>query len=94
MTAPFAYCAVPLIAALTEYDRTAPERAAAWDAIESQADIEAAQATDKVALLPVQDAFYELTKDRNSLADCRCCDIKFMRSVAKLATNSSGEKPA
>lgn len=73
---------MPLINALLEFDRTAPERKALWDKIASSEDFVIAQKADADALIKVQDAFYEVTKQRNSLADCRLATVEFMRHLA------------
>jgi hypothetical protein len=52
--------------ALEAYDRTEPERAALWEAAETNSDIYAAQAKDTEALNEVREAFAEDTKDVNS----------------------------
>lgn len=79
---PLVYSTEPLKAALVEYNRTAPERQQLWDTVESNGAVEAAERADKAALTRVQDAFYEVTKDRNSREHCRCVDIGFMRKIA------------
>lgn len=68
--------------ALAEYDRTAAERQRLWDSIACNADVTAAEAADRDALAKVQDAFYEVTRDRNSRDNCRRVDIDFMRRIA------------
>lgn len=78
------YDTQPLVAALAEYDRTAPERKVAWDAAESNADVAIAEKADKDAAEKVQEAFYQVTKDRNSRKNCKCVDITFARKIAKL----------
>lgn len=74
--------AEPLKAALLEYDRTAPERQQLWDQATCEADVAPAQAADRAALAKVQEAFYQVTKDRNCRANCYLVDIKFLRKVA------------
>lgn len=78
------YDTQPLVAALAEYDRTAPERNAAWDAVKNNADVAAAEKADEGALEAVQEAFYQVTKDRNSREGCLRVDIAFARNIAKL----------
>lgn len=57
---------VNLVAALTEYDRTAPARQVKWDAVQTNEDVNACLAMDKEADDKVREAFYQDTKDRNS----------------------------
>lgn len=79
---PLAYSIQPLIEALAEYDRTAKERNALWENASCNLDVFAAEDADREALTKVQDAFYEVTKDRNSRGDCRRIDIQAMRKLA------------
>lgn len=78
------YSTKPLVAALEEFDRTAPERAALWDKIETNEDVVVAEKADQDALIKVQQAFWEVTKDRNSRENCACVDISFARKIAAL----------
>lgn len=80
---PLAYSAQPLIDAIAEYDRTAPERNAKWDNASCTLDIFAAEDADRDALIKVQEAFYEVTKDRNRREDCHRIDIDAMRRLAE-----------
>ncbi len=57
-------------AALEVYDAGIPIRDAAWNKVESDADVFAAGKADQDALALVQSAFYEDTKDINSRANC------------------------
>ena len=77
-----AYSAQPLKDALSEYDRTTPDRQRLWDTAESNADVAAAEATDLAALNKVQAAFYEVTQDRNSRRSCQRVGVDFMRRIA------------
>ena len=82
-TIPLAYSAQPLIDAIAEYDRTAPERNAMWEGASCTLDVFAAEDADRAALIKVQDAFYDVTKDRNRQEDCRRIDIDAMRRLAE-----------
>ena len=62
---PLAFSAQPLIDAIAEYDRTAPERNTMWEGASCTLDVIAAEDADRAALIKVQDAFYDVTKDRN-----------------------------
>lgn len=79
---PLAFSTAPLVEALAEYDRTAPARKEMWDSVESNQDVHAAEKADIDALVKVQDAFYEVTKDRNSRASCAQVGLDFMRRIA------------
>ena len=79
---PLAYSTQPLIDALAEYDRTAPEREAIWASVGSNAEVFAAEKADADALAKVCDAFYEVTKDRNHREDCHRVPLDFMRRFA------------
>jgi hypothetical protein len=79
---PLAYPVEPLIEALAVFDQTAAQRAHQFDSVESDADVEAAQKADKDALSLVQDAFYLVTKDRNSRQSCNEASIEFIRRIA------------
>ena len=85
---PMAYSAQPLLDAIAEYDRTAAERNAKWDNASCTLDIFAAEDADRGALIKVQDAFYEVTKDRNRQEDCRRIDIDAMRRLATWAVKN------
>lgn len=74
----------PLKTALAEYDRTAVERQHKWDTVESSDDVDAADQADKDALVKVQDAFFEVTRDRNSRDNCGLADIASIREYANL----------
>lgn len=75
--------------AIAEYDRTAQERQQVWDSIQTSEDVDIAERIDEAALRAVQDAFYEDTKDINTLSHCRRVDIGFMR---RLAESTSGNE--
>jgi len=70
--------------AIAAFDAGSAERAQQWDAIENNADLEAAEAADLKALETVREAFWQLTKDRNSRAHCSIVGIEFMRRIAQL----------
>ena len=89
----FAYSAEPLKAALAEYDRTAPEREKLWESIKNNDDVHRAEQADQQALLMVQEAFYQLTKDRNSLKNCRLVSIKYIREVIDFVNSELAERP-
>lgn len=80
---PMIYSVQPLNDALTEYDRTAPERARMWAVAESDEDVDAAEKADEQAIFKVRMALHEVTKDRNSLQSCLRADIQFMRRIAE-----------
>ena len=91
---PLAYSVKPLIDAIAEYDRTAPERNAMWESASCNLDVFSAEDADRAALTKVQEAFYEVTKDRNSQEDCRRIDIDAMRRLADWAVkNQEPETP-
>ena len=77
-----AYSAQPLKDALSEYDRSIPERQRLWDIAESNADVASAEEADLAALNKVRAAFYEVTQDRNSRESCQRVDLEFMRQIA------------
>lgn len=77
------YSTAPLKAALAEYDRTKPDRDALFEQIDSNEDVEAWEAEELAALRKVQEAFYEVTRDRNSRETCMCVGLGFMRSLAE-----------
>lgn len=79
---PLAYSTAPLKAALAEYDQEAPARQRLWDTVASNADVDAAEAAEAAALAKVCDAFYEVTKDRNSRDSCQQLPLDFMRRLA------------
>lgn len=79
-----AYDRAPLIEALNEYDRTAPERQKLWDTIESNQDVMHAEKSDQEALERVQEAFWQVTRDRNSRESCACVSIEFARKIAAI----------
>lgn len=85
----FAFSAQPLKDALAEYDRTAAERNRMWATVETSEDVIAAEQADKDALLKVQLAFHELTKDRNSLERCKLAGLDFMRRCAAFSDTQS-----
>lgn len=72
----------PLRDALAEYDAGQPARDAAWDAIESDADFAACCKADGEALRKVQEAFYDLTSDRNTKVNCYHTDLAYLRRIA------------
>lgn len=82
----FKYSIKPLVDALEEYDRTAPERQSNWTNASSNEDVLAAVRQDNAAIVKVQDAFHCVTKDRNSLQNCRRCDVDFIRRMVKWAS--------
>lgn len=89
----------PLVDALSEYDRTRPEREKLWDDVESNEDVAIAEKADKDALVKVQEAFYQVTKNRNSREHCARVDIDFARQVAAIehsrptVTTTQQQKP-
>lgn len=70
-------------AALIVVDSTAAQRAQAWETAETNADIDAAEAADANALLPVLKAFHQDTSDINSMANCMRMDLASLRKLAK-----------
>lgn len=81
---PFAFDLAPLVEAINEYDRTAPDREKLWDNVDSNEDVFAAEKADQEALVKVQKAFWEVTQDRNSLESCGRISIDFARKIAAL----------
>jgi hypothetical protein len=73
-------------AALAIFDASAPERRAAWDRVESEADINAAEQADRDALTALQTAFHQDTADTNSRDHCARADAGFIRRVANRHT--------
>lgn len=74
----------PLRDALAAYDEDKPARNALMDRAMTDADVRTWQRAEKRALRQVQMAFYALTNDRNSYANCMIVDIDFMRKIAVL----------
>lgn len=72
-----------LIEAVAEFDRTAPERQAMLDSAETEADVAAWDAALAKALEPVQEAFYQLTKEYNSREKCCLVNIDDARAFAE-----------
>ena len=74
-------------AALAKYEMGAALRQAFWEVaeFESSADVHRLEAADKAALDEVRAAFYQDTKDVNSVGDCMLVDIGFMRKCAERA---------
>lgn len=72
---PLAYDVAPLIEAVKEFDRTKPERDKRWDSVESNEDVFAAEKADMEALERVQEAFWQVTQDRNSRESCKRINI-------------------
>jgi hypothetical protein len=69
-------------AMIAEWEETEPQRRAAWDRIESEADLRACQSADAEALLLVQAAFYEETKGFNSQHDVHTLTIQDLKRMA------------
>ncbi len=72
----------PFKAAVAHYEQTMPDRRRMWDAIECNADVARAEEADRAALAIVQEAFYELTKDRNLREDCMRIRFDYLKKVA------------
>lgn len=70
--------------AIAEYDLGEPGRRAMWDVIQHDGHLRTCQHNDEVALVKVQQAFYEVTKHVNNWEHCRLADIPFMRRIAAL----------
>lgn len=83
-TKPLAYDVAPLVAAIKEYDETASARKKLWDSIGTNEDVAAAEKADQKALEKVQEAFWQVTQDRNSRENCKRIDIEFARKIAGL----------
>lgn len=81
---PLAYDTAPLIEAIEEYDRTAPDRQKRWAEVNSNEDVFAAEKADQDALEKVQEALWKVTQDRNSREACSRLDIDFARKIAAL----------
>lgn len=69
-------------AALIEFDAGAATRARAWDSVDTNEDVHAAEQADVQALRVVQEAFHRDTAEINSLANCYRVDLRFMRRMA------------
>lgn len=69
-------------AALAVFDASAPERAAARQRVESEADITAAEQADRDALTALQAAFHLDTHEFNSRDNCAQADAGFIRRTA------------
>lgn len=69
-------------AALIVFDAGAAARARAWDAVDTNEDVRAAEQADVEALRVVQEAFHRDTAEINSLANCYRVDLGFMRRMA------------
>lgn len=80
-----AFPVAPLVAAIAEFDAGKPARDNAWEQIYSPADLAACEAADKAELQKVQQAFWELTQDRNSRDNCALVSIDFCRKTAAMA---------
>jgi hypothetical protein len=52
---------------------------ALWDVVSSNEAVEELVLNERKALLKVQAAFYEATRDRNSLATCTQCPLDDLR---------------
>lgn len=74
----------PLKDAIAEFDRTAAARQLLWNSVSSNEEVGAAESADKAALRRVQDAFYDVTRDRNSHEHCLRVELEFMRRIANL----------
>jgi hypothetical protein len=70
-------------AALKIFDAGAVKRAAAWESVETKAEIEEAIQADADALEKLQTAFFEDTKAFNSRSNCACVDEAFIRRMVK-----------
>lgn len=79
-----AYDPAPLIEAIEEYDRTAPEREKLWATVNSNEDVFAAEKADQEALEKVQEALWQVTQDRNSRDSCSRIDIDRARKIAAI----------
>ena len=69
-------------AALIVFDAGAATRARAWDSVDTNEDVHAAEQADVQALRLVQEAFHRDTAEINSLANCYRVDLGFMRRMA------------
>lgn len=69
-------------AALIEFDAGAAARSRAWDTVDTNEDVAAAEQAEAEALRAVQEAFHRDTADINSLANCHLVDLGFMRRMA------------
>lgn len=70
-------------AALAVYDAGAVERAKNWEDICNDAEVAVAQKADADALDKVRMAFWEDTKEFNSVSSCRQVPLNFMRLCAQ-----------
>ena len=69
--------------ALVVFDAGKPARDSAWDRVETNADVNAADKADREAMRLVQEAFWRDTHDINSHANCMRVDLGFMRRMVK-----------
>lgn len=73
----------PLVAAVAEYDRTEPSRQAMVEKAMSDADIAEFEAAYAAALIPVQEAYFQVTQGFNSRQHCALVQIEDARSLLK-----------
>lgn len=78
-------------AALIEFDAGAANRSRAWDTVDTNEDVAAAERAKAEGLRAVQEAFHRDTADINSLANCHLVDLAFMR---RMAASSAPAAPA
>lgn len=71
------------LAALGRHDDSAEERDAAWQKVETQADLHSAAQLDREAELDVQFAFWLDTSDYNTREDCMRIAVEAIRKATK-----------
>jgi hypothetical protein len=84
----FIYPVKPLIDALNAYDLAMLEVNKLWGEVQTERDISTLIHKEEKELEKVQMAFYEVTKDRNSMEHCKLADLDFMRKMAQFGNNS------
>ena len=67
-------------AALKEYGATQPKRDRLVENVKTDIDVEHWEQEEEDALNKVRQAFYEDTKDRNSLDNCMLLSLKILRA--------------
>lgn len=70
-----------LRAALAEYDAGKPARDQMLDNAQSDLDVEKWRELEDGAAEKVRVAFYEDSKDRNSLSNCQACSLQWLRGL-------------
>ena len=80
-----AYPVDQLVNALNNYDLLKRQLNERLTRVESSKEIYDIEQQEAAALQQVREAFYEATKDRNSMESCMRIDVDFARRIAKYA---------